>query len=117
MKAMKNRGATGWRAVLIAGALAFLCGPASAEIVSTEQALPQSDRDRVRMFLDRDGVEDQLKVLGVAPETARQRVQALTDEEVRTIAGRLDALPAGAALSSTDLILILLIVILVLVAI
>lgn len=117
MKAMNNGGVTGWKAALIAGALALFCGSASAEIVGTEQTLPQSDRDRVRTFLNREGVEDQLKALGVAPEIAGQRVQALSDEEIRTIAGKLDTLPAGAALTSTDLILILLIVILVLVAI
>ena len=61
----------GWKVVLVAVALAFLAGPVSAEIVSTEQILPQPERERVRTFLNREGAEDRLKALGVAPEDAR----------------------------------------------
>jgi hypothetical protein len=51
--------------------------------------------------------------LGVKPELAKQRVDALTDAEVVSLAGKIDTLPAGGALSSTDLIIILLVAILV----
>lgn len=111
-----NKGdVNGWKAVLAAVAFALVSGPVSAEIVSTEQVLTQSDRERVRTFLNREGVEDRLKALGVAPELARKRVDAMTDEEVLVVAGRIDTLPAGGALDRTDWILILLLVILVLV--
>ncbi len=109
---MKNGVAKGWKAVILTGAMALLNGTAGAEIVSTEQVLAQAERDRVRSFMQREDVEDQLKVLGLPSELARQRTNALTDEEVRVIAGKLDTLPAGSALSQYDLILILLIVIL-----
>lgn len=96
---------------LITSAFVFLASPARAEIVPTEQILPQSDRDRVRTFMSREDVEDRLKVLGLPPELARQRVDALTDEEIRVIAGKLDTLPAGGALSATDWIIVLLLII------
>jgi hypothetical protein len=100
---------------LIAVMFACLAGAATAEIVSTEEAAQQSDRERVQEFLKRDGVEDRLKQLGVAPEEARRRVDAMTPEEVQVVAGRIDTLAAGGALTSTDWIIILLIVIIVLI--
>lgn len=111
----KNRSAKSWITALIAVAFAFLAGAATAEIVSTEEAAQQSDRERVQEFLKRDAVADRLKALGVAPEEARRRVDALTPEEVQAVAGKMDTLAAGGALSSTDWIIILLIVIIVLI--
>ena len=112
---MKNGVVSGWKTMLAAIAFAFISVPASADIVPTDQVLAGSDREKVRAFLEREGVEDRLKVLGVAPELAKKRVDSMTDEEVLVVAGRIDTLPAGGALSQTDWILILLIVILVLV--
>jgi hypothetical protein len=106
--------AKSWMTACVAVALACLTSAATAEIVSTEQVLPQADRERVQEFLKRDGVEDRLKQLGVAPEEARRRVDAMTPEEVQVVAGRMDSLAAGGALSSTDWIIVLLIVIVVL---
>lgn len=104
--------ANAWKAVFMTGALALLAGPACAEIVSTEQSLAQGERDRVRTFMQREDVQLQLKALGLPPELARQRAGALTDEEVRVIAGKLDTLPAGSALDKNDWIIVLLVVIL-----
>lgn len=69
--------------------------PASAGIVTTDQIQAQSDRDKVRSFLDRAEVRAQIQALGVNPDAARARVEALTDEEVFQLAGRVDQLPAG----------------------
>lgn len=108
---MNKRMTKGWKALLMTGVFAFLVNPAGAELVSTEQTLTHSDRDRVRTFMQREGVEHQLKALGLAPELAKQRVDALTDEEIRVIAGKLDTLAAGGALSGTDWIIVLLLII------
>ncbi len=112
---MIKGGVSGWKALLAAIAFALVSVPASAGIVSTEQVLAGSDREKVRAFLEREGVEDRLKALGVAPELARKRVDAMTDEEVLLVAGRIDTLTAGGALDKTDWILILLVTILVLI--
>ncbi len=37
------------------------------------------------------------QALGVPPEDAQSRVDAMTDSEVRTLAGRIEALPAAGA--------------------
>ena len=62
-----------------------------------QQAQTQSDRDRVRDFVARADVQKQLEAYGVNPQIAKERVDALTDMEVQHIAGKLDALPAGAS--------------------
>ncbi|HKA38397.1 MAG TPA: PA2779 family protein [Burkholderiales bacterium] len=114
MNANKQCGAKSWMVALIAAVFACLSGAATAEIVTTEQVLPQADRERIHEFLNREGVEDRLKQLGVAPAEARKRVDAMTPEEVQVVAGKIDTLAAGGALSTTDWIIILLLVIVIL---
>jgi len=99
---------------LVAAVFALLAGTATAEIVSTEEVVQQADRDRIHELLNREGAEDRLKQLGVTPEEARKRVDAMTPEEVRVVAGQIDTLAAGGALSSTDWIIILLLFIVIL---
>lgn len=76
-----------------------LSGPAAAGLVSTDTVLATeagtADRERVRQFLARDDVRAQMSSLGVSPAEASQRVAALSDDEVRRIAGHLDDMPAG----------------------
>jgi len=90
----------------LAGGLAVLMvlttvpmGLAQAKMVTTDevigQSTPSDDRERVRNFLMREDVQEQLTLLGVDPEEAAQRVAGLSDEEIEQIAGRLDELPAG----------------------
>jgi hypothetical protein len=74
-------------------------GAAQAALVSTEQLLTTGDgpaeRARVMAFLVRADVREQIVALGVDPNEAAARVQALSDAQVRQIAGQLDQLPAG----------------------
>ena len=109
---MKKIMTKNWKTLLAAGALAVIAAPAAADMVSTDQVL-QSNRDRVRAFMERKDAEKQMNALGVAPELAKQRVDAMTDEEVRIVAAKIDRLPAGAALSQNDWIIVILLLILV----
>jgi len=70
---------------------------AHAGIISTDQAVyaAQSDRSAVLNILNRSDVAGKLQSLGVDPANARDRVAAMTDEEIRTLAGNLHAVPAG----------------------
>lgn len=94
-----------------------LLSPVHAALLGTDQAAAdkqtQQERQRVADLLTRPDVKRHLEALGVQPELAQKRVDAMTDEEVHQIAGRLDALPAGGTLNREDLLLILLITILV----
>ena len=103
--------------LLFAAALALPTQSALADLVSTDQlvsdATIQVDRDKIRAFMSRADAERSLKALGVDPESAKQRVDALTDAEVVSLAGKIDTLPAGGNLSTNDIIIILLVAILV----
>lgn len=70
-----------------------------AGLVGTDKvavsAQSQSERERIRSFLDREDVRNELQTQGVDVNTAKARVDALTDEEVQKVAGKLDQMPAG----------------------
>lgn len=57
----------------------------------------QADRQAVLSLVTRSDIANQLQSLGVDLKTANDRVAAMTDEEVRSLAGKLNSLPAGAA--------------------
>jgi hypothetical protein len=69
--------------------------PASAGIVTTDQIYAGAERDRVRDFMLREDVRTQMQSLGVDADSVRERVDAMTDEEVSKLAGRIDQAPAG----------------------
>jgi hypothetical protein len=108
------------RAALIATVLVLPCGAAQAGIVSTQDVAAHeglaAQRERVREFMAREDVADKLVELGVAADLAKKRAEALTDEEVVTIAGKIDKLPAGGALRQNEVILLLLLIIVLLIA-
>jgi hypothetical protein len=99
-------------AVLILLSSGVVSAPANADLVSTDQvtsaAQVQQARERIKTLAQRSELADELK-----PEQAQARVDAMTDEEVLTAAGKLDSLVAAGSVSTNDLILILLIVILI----
>ncbi|MBE0622402.1 MAG: PA2779 family protein [Burkholderiales bacterium] len=82
--------------IICMGALPF---SAYAGMVGTDQvaaaSLAAGARDKLRDFVGRSEVRDQLQSLGVSPAAAQARVDAMTDAEVASIAGRIDKLPAG----------------------
>lgn len=70
---------------------------AQAGIISTDQAIvsAQSERAAVLNLIQRSDVAGQLQSLGVELATAKDRVAAMTDDEVRSLTGKLHAVPAG----------------------
>jgi hypothetical protein len=84
---------------LLTASLAFsTVGVARADMIPTEQLVnstPQIYSDLVPTFLRRSDVEYQLRSLGVDQKSAKERVAALTNEEVQTVVGKLDLLHAG----------------------
>jgi hypothetical protein len=74
-------------------------GATQAALISTQEVLAAgdgaADRARVLAFLDRAEVRKQIAALGVDPNEAAARVAALSDAQLREIAGELDELPAG----------------------
>ncbi len=72
---------------------------ANAALVSTDTVISslsaQQDREKVLNFFSREDVSSQFRSLGLSPDEARARVQAMSDEELRQVAGKLDQMPAG----------------------
>ena len=84
--------------ILIAGMI-VVPFHAQAGLIGTDQAVSdahgQDARATVSAIVYRDEVAGQLQALGLTPQAASERVAALSDAEVATLAGRIDALPAG----------------------
>jgi hypothetical protein len=100
---------------ILATLFVLAAAPARAGMISSDAAVPQppSERERVQAVLARPDVQKELEKYGIAPADAAARVQAMSDGEVAQLAGRLDNLPAGAAITNDELLLIIIIVLLI----
>ncbi len=87
---------------------------AQAGMIGTDQVVApasQAERGAVLGFVSRSDVASQLQALGIDPSTAKDRVAAMTDEEVHGLAAKIDSMPAGADAAGLLLIIILVAVI------
>ena len=73
--------------------------PVHAALIGTDQVVTSTqtiqDRERIRVFLQRDDVRQLLRQQGVDASDALARVGSMTNDEVNLVAGKLDQLPAG----------------------
>lgn len=87
--------------VLILSMLWLPMYQASAAMVGTEQVVAQeqsqANRDKLLSMISRADVAQHMQTMGLSPENATARVNALTDQEVQQLSGKLDTLPAGAS--------------------
>jgi hypothetical protein len=88
---------------------------AQAALVGTLQAVESGTRDldlaRVNATLEREQVRDQMVALGVDPAVVDARVARLTDSELRSLAERMDQMPAGGdALAVIGIVFLVLII-------
>lgn len=91
----------------------ILMSSAHAELVTIDKAFHSSKQNQTVQATEREDVQQQLIKLGVDPDSAKERVNLMTDAEVSEINGRLDELPAGAGVSTVDLLLIIIIILLI----
>jgi len=85
---------------------------AQAAMIGTDRIVAsagQADRTAVLDVLNRAEAASQMQSLGVDPAAARERVMAMTDEEVGTLARRMEAVPAGASSGGTLLLIIIIV--------
>ena len=85
--------------------------PVMAAMVSTRSLLVQEQaaqqRDELRDMLQREEVRAQLVTLGVEPDAALARVDALTPEEVASLHQQIEDLPAGGGVGGTIVLILL----------
>jgi hypothetical protein len=77
-------------------------------VASTASA--QADRNAISSYLSRAQTVSELQSLGLDPQAAQDRVAAMTDAEVSSLAGKISALPAG----GEGLVLVLLVLLVIL---
>lgn len=80
---------------------------ASAGMIGADKAAAQSDRAMVLSVLSRAETASQLQSQGIDPQAARERVAAMTDQEVQTLAQDIHTAPAGAGASWVAVVVIL----------
>lgn len=90
--------------------------PATAGPVNNQQLSIQSElqlqRDEVRMLLDREDVRNALLGYGVSAGDAEQRIDSMTESELRQIHGGLSSLPAGEGALGVVLTVLLILILL-----
>ena len=86
---------------------------AQAGLIGTGQIVQASQAERgvVLNFMSRGDVASRLQAFGLDPAIAKDRVAAMTDDEVRHLAGRINAAPAGADVATVLLLVIVIAVI------
>jgi hypothetical protein len=86
--------------VLVVSLLALSFQTARAGMIGADQVAAaqdaQADRATVMSVLNRGETVAQLQALGVDPQAARERVNAMTDQEVHALAQDVQTAPAGA---------------------
>jgi len=84
---------------LVVSLLALSFKTANAGLIGADQALAagaaQTERGLVMSVLNRAETAAQLQAQGVDPTMARQRVAAMTDQEVHALAQDMQTAPAG----------------------
>jgi len=89
-------------ASLVAVAFCFLSvvvAPVQATLVGTADILSAQEndaaRDKIKAFMAREDVVNQLQAFGVGVEEAQARVDTMTAEEIQLLSGKIDQMPAG----------------------
>jgi len=85
---------------------------ATAGMIGSDQVTatsPQADRTTVLNFLSRSDVAGQLQTLGLDPSTAKDRVAAMNDQEVQSLAGQINAMPAAGTSTGAAVLLVIII--------
>ncbi len=85
--------------------------PAYAGLIGTEklmaQELIEQNRETLRDVFDREEARTFLENHGITSEQAQERIDAMTDEEVRVFAQKFEEMPAGGSIGAIAAVLII----------
>lgn len=77
----------------------------NAAMITTDKALSSSqsieNKNKVNEFFNRTDVIAKFESMGVTPQMAQERINAMTQAEVNQVAKNIDSLPAGGDLTIT----------------
>lgn len=77
-------------------------------LIETQQT--DNSRAHVEEFISRDHVRDQMLALGADPSEVRDRLAALTGEELRMLEQNIDTMPAGGILALIGAVFVVLLI-------
>lgn len=101
--------------IIVMAVLWLSTSSAFAAMVATPHLIAEPERAQLgRNITERQQVEQQLIELGVGAIEASERVEQMTDQEISSLQGEITELPAGADVSTTNLLLIIIVLILLL---
>lgn len=92
-------------------ALLLIAPQVQAGMIGTQD----TERERVKELVARPDLAQELRKMGIAPEEIQGRIDAMTDQEVHSLAGRLDAVPAGGEITTQEWLLIIIVILLVII--
>ena len=79
-----------------------------AGMIGTQALIEAQGRDqmltRIDTYITKENVRNQMIALGVDPADVRQRLSALTNDELRMLDGKLDTMPVGGGGGSLPLV-------------
>ena len=85
-----------------------------AGIIGTQSMIEMeqtgTDQARVESFIDQENVRDQMISLGVDPAEVKERIAALTDNELRMLTDNIDTMPAGGILAVIGIVFVVLLI-------
>jgi hypothetical protein len=85
-----------------------------AGIIGTQTLIETQQRDntraRIEEFISRDHVRDQMIALGADPSEVRDRIAALTGDELRMLEQNIDTMPAGGILALIGVVFVVLLI-------
>ena len=88
---------------LLIVSLIFFSYQSTAGMIGTDQVASttstQAERAQILGTLARADVANQLQALGIDVKAAQERVAVMSDEEARSLSGKLASVPAGADIS------------------
>ena len=97
-------------ASILIACITFLPITSQAGIIGTDTtiAIQQniSNFEKVKNFLSREDVIAKYESMGLSSKISKERVDALTQEEVNLVAAQIDSLPAGGYISETGGVII-----------
>src|SRR5262245_38371387 len=76
---------------------------------------PDAERQQVKELVGRPELAKELEKMGINPADVQGRIDAMNDEEVHALAGRLNAVPAGGELTTQEWLLVIVIILLVII--
>lgn len=102
--------------VILGATLSLPASVVMADMVNTGQMSGHEvARNGLQALSSREEVRIRLQEMGVEESMARDRVAAMTEQEVQLVAQKIDTLPAGGRLHNSDLVLVLVIILLILI--